>query len=202
MQSFKFEYASLYAQLVTEWLSIEKAFPDTGEDVAMTEGFEDVGDSVKKESRQEWEQAVSEPAKIDQHALNGYLSHLFALRDQKKSAKTKGLEQIRDKVTEFENTLAAPEQFNTATLTWVINGLLASDLLTDERRGVLRDFIGNPTILAEVADVLNMRLAALGTWSWGESVTLEQRRKITGIYNILMHEDVLQAIFLHYVGVK
>ncbi|KAI0404574.1 hypothetical protein F4802DRAFT_566524 [Xylaria palmicola] len=47
-----------------------------------------------------------------------------------------------------------------------------------------------------------MRLASLSTWSWGESVALEQQRKITGVHNVLMHEDVLQAIFLHYIGVK
>ncbi|KAI8623640.1 hypothetical protein F5Y19DRAFT_351773 [Xylariaceae sp. FL1651] len=201
-QSSKFQYASLYAQLVTEWLSTEKSVGGAGEDVSMTEGFEDVGDSMKKESRLEWEQAVFEPAQVDESALKAYFVHLFGHLSSERPAKAKALEQLRNSVTEFENSMAAPKQFNASTLTWVINGLLASDLLTEERREVLRDFQGNPTILAEVADVLNMRLAALSTWSWGESVALEQRRKITGIYNVLMHEDVLQIIFLHYVGVK
>ncbi|KAI1165022.1 hypothetical protein F5B18DRAFT_210497 [Nemania serpens] len=202
MQSSKLEYASLYAQLVTEWLSTEKAPARDGEDVDMTEGFEDVGDAMKKEARRGWEKVVFESAGADEHALKAYLVDLFGLRDQSKPAKAKGLESLRDKLTAFENSLAAPKQFTSVTLTWVINGLLAADLLTDERREVLRDFLGNPTILTEVADVLNMRLAAISTWSWGESVALEQQRKITGIYNVLMHEDVLQAIFLHYIGVK
>ncbi|KAI1351531.1 hypothetical protein F5Y01DRAFT_282674 [Xylaria sp. FL0043] len=201
-QSSKFEYASLYAQLVTEWLSTEKAVPGAGEDVDMAEGFEDVGDSMKKEARRGWEKVVFEPIEVDGDVLKAYLVQLFGLRNESKPAKAKALEQLRRKLAEFENTLAAPRQFDPATLTWVINGLLASDLLTDERREVLRDFLGNATILAEVADVLNMRLAALSTWSWGDSVALEQQRKITGVYNILMHEDVLQAIFLHYIGVK
>ncbi|KAI1201705.1 hypothetical protein F5X97DRAFT_11386 [Nemania serpens] len=202
MQSSKLEYASLYAQLVTEWLSTEKAPARDGEDVDMAEGFEDVGDSMKKEARHGWEQVVFEPAGVDEHALKAYLVDLFGLHDQSKPAKAKALESLRDKLTAFENSLAAPKQFTPATLTWVINGLLAVDLLTDERREVLREFLGNPIILAEVADVLNMRLAAVSTWSWGESVALEQQRKITGIYTVLMHEDVLQAIFLHYLGVK
>ncbi|KAJ3569215.1 hypothetical protein NPX13_g6159 [Xylaria arbuscula] len=201
-QSSKFEYASLYAQLVTEWLSTEKATPSAAEDVEMAEGFEDVGDSIKKEARRGWEKVVFEPADIDGSALKAYLLQLFGLRDEDKPAKAKALEQLRRNLTAFEMRMAAPKQFDSATLTWVIKGLLASDLLTDERREVLRDFLNNPTILAEVADVLNMRLAALSTWSWGESVALEQQRKITGVYNVLMHEDVLQAIFLHYIGVK
>ncbi|TGJ80673.1 hypothetical protein E0Z10_g8108 [Xylaria hypoxylon] len=202
MQSSKFEYASLYAQLVTEWLSTEKAVSGAAEDVDMAEGFEDVGESMKKDARRGWEKVVFEPAGVDGNALKTYLMNLFGLRDEGKPAKAKALEQLREKLTLFENTLAAPKQFDSGTLTWVINGLLASDLLTDERREVLRDFLGNPTILAEVADVLNMRLAALSTWSWGESVALEQQRKITGVYNVLMHEDVLQAVFIHYIGVK
>ncbi|KAI0970046.1 hypothetical protein F4678DRAFT_145905 [Xylaria arbuscula] len=201
-QSSKFEYASLYAQLVTEWLSTEKAVAGAGDDVDMKEDFEDVGESMKKEARRGWEKVVFEPAQVDGEALKAYLLGLFGLRDQEKPAKAKALEQLRNKLANFENTLAAPGQFDSATLTWVINGLLASDLLSDERREVLRDFLGNATILAEVADVLNMRLAALSSWSWGESVVLEQQRKITGVYNVLMHEDVLQAVFLHYIGVK
>ncbi|KAI0509285.1 hypothetical protein F5B22DRAFT_358965 [Xylaria bambusicola] len=201
-QSSKFEYASLYAQLVTEWLSTERAVPGTGEDVEMAEGYEDVGDSMKKEARHTWEKVVFEPAEVDGGALRTYLLHLFGLRGEDKPAKAKALEQLRRKLTEFEVTMAAPKQFDPTTLTWVIKGLLASDLLTDERREVLRDFLSNSTILAEVADVLNMRLAALSTWSWGDSVALEQQRKISGVYNVLMHEDVLQAVFLHYIGVK
>ncbi|KAI0489931.1 hypothetical protein F4859DRAFT_172612 [Xylaria cf. heliscus] len=203
MQSSKLEYASLYGQLVTEWLSTEKAATGDGEDVDMAEGFEDLGDSIKREARQGWEKVVFEPAGVDQQALRTYLLDLFGLRGEgNKPARAKALEQLRDKLSKFENALAGPRQLNNATLTWIIEGLLASDLLTDERREVLRDFLGSPTILTEVADVLNMRLASLSSWSWGESVNLEQHRKISGIYNVVMHEEVLQAIFLQYIGVK
>ncbi|KAJ8124298.1 hypothetical protein O1611_g9342 [Lasiodiplodia mahajangana] len=202
MQSSKLEYASLYAQLVTEWLSTEKAGPGARDDVDMAEGYEDVGDAMKREARHGWEKVVFESASVDEKALKSYLLDLFGLQDPNNPAKAKALKQLRDKLTAFENSLAAPKQFNASTLTWVINGLLASDLLTDERREVLKDFLNNPTILTEVADVLDMRLAALSSWSWGESVALEQQRRINGVFNVLMHEDVLQAIFLHYIGTK
>jgi len=98
--------------------------------------------------------------------------------------------------------MAAPNQFNETTLTWVINSLLASDLLTDERREVLRNFVGDKIFLAVVAGVLNKKLAALSTWSWGGGAAPEQQRKIMGVYDVRVHEDVLQAIFLEYIGVK
>jgi hypothetical protein len=66
----------------------------------------------------------------------------------------------------------------------------------------LKDFLSNDVILGEIGDVLSMRLSALDRWSWGDHVPLEQRRKLNGSYGIHMHEDVLQAIFLHYIGVK
>ena len=46
------------------------------------------------------------------------------------------------------------EQFNPDVLQWVIRGLIASDLLTDEKRAVLKDFNNSRVILSEVADVL------------------------------------------------
>ena len=47
-----------------------------------------------------------------------------------------------------------------------------------------------------------MRLEALGDWNWGDHVLLEQWRQINGQFYTYMHEDVLQAIFLHYIGIK
>ena len=45
-------------------------------------------------------------------------------------------------------------------------------------------------------------MAAFHDWSWGTEVLLEQRRQLNGSYHIYMHEDLLQAIFLQYIGVR
>lgn len=42
----------------------------------------------------------------------------------------------------------------------------------------------NSVVLAEIADVLNMGLGALDSWSWCDEVKLLQTRKISGVYNI------------------
>lgn len=199
-QSLTYQYASLYAQLVTEWLSTEKE--DDGADVAMTEGFEDVASAMKQDCRREWERIVFEPGNIDESKLQTYLNQLFSIHEGDAPEKLRALNQFKLKVLAFETQMSSPNQFNAKTLKWVADGLLTSGLLTDEQRGVLRDFKNNPIILGEIADVLNMRLTALDSWSWGSSVPLEQRRQISGVYNVLMHEDLLQAIFLQYIGVK
>ncbi|OTA54200.1 hypothetical protein K449DRAFT_358631 [Hypoxylon sp. EC38] len=201
-QSLKYQYASLYAQLVTEWLSTEKSDEVDEADVAMTEDFEDVADAIKKDARQQWERTVFEPAKVDEEKLRSYLDQLFGTKDTVTPARLKALNGLRDSIVDFENQMSMPNQFNHKTLKWVADGLLSSGLLSDEKRGVLKDFKNNPIILGEVADVLNMRITALDSWSWGPSIPLEQRRQITGVYNVLMHEDLLQALFLQYIGVK
>lgn len=198
VQSSKYEYADLYGKLVTEWLSSEKAGRSNDQDVDM-EAFEELPNAKKLESRTNWEKLVFERAAIDTKALEGYLQDLFITGKKDVAAKLKA---FRNKVEQFETRLAESKPFNTSTLRGVIQGLQSSDLLDNEKREVLKDFLGNGVILAEIADVLNMRMASLQRWSWGEHVPLEQRRHMNGSYSIHMHEDLLQAIFLHYIGIK
>ncbi|KAK3326895.1 hypothetical protein B0H66DRAFT_171409 [Apodospora peruviana] len=210
-QSLKYEYASLCAQLVNEWLSGDSE--EAGDDVEMKDSFETVDSAERLSSRMEWEKTVFEAAEVDIDTLQGYLAALFGVPSKlrgnmdntadEKKAVFKALGELRKEVKDFERDLAMPAQFSDQSLRWTIKGLLASDLLSNEKREVLRDFVGNPMILSEIADVLNMRMAALDAWSWGAAgVTVEQRRKISGVYNMHMHEDLLQAIFLQYIGVK
>ncbi|KAH7117513.1 hypothetical protein EDB81DRAFT_818695 [Dactylonectria macrodidyma] len=204
-QSLKFQYASLYGQLVTEWLSGDKEEENAaGDDVEMGETFEDVGDAAKLESRMEWEKMVFEPSNVNEAALGQYLDRLFGSSDEKKKPIRSALEKLREEVSDFEAEMALPNQFDIASLRWVIRGLHSSDLLSDEKREVLKDFESNAIILNEIADVLNMRMSALRSWAWCSDtpVMVEMRRKISGIYNIHMQEDLLQAIFLQYIGVK
>lgn len=59
------------------------------------------------------------------------------------------LNALRSKVKVIERGLASPVNFNTDTLKWTIKSLLASDLLVDSKRDVLRDFLGHATVLRE-----------------------------------------------------
>jgi hypothetical protein len=197
-------HTDLYGRLVTEWLSSEKSAltedaPDSGDD------FEELPGTKKLEARASWEKVVFEPAGVDEEELKDYLKRLFSINEEdseEDSDVQAGLEDLRRRVTAFENGFSNSQQFNVYTLRWVIKGLQSSDLLSNEKREVLKDFLGNDVILGEIADVLNMRMAVLGRWSWGDHVPLEERRSVNGGYTIQMHEDLLQAIFLQYVGVR
>lgn len=202
-QSLKFDFASLYGQLTTEWLSARQksAAKDDG-DVKMEDDYEHVAGGKKFESRRKWEESVFKPAEIDLTAMKEMLHHLFESSPDDSNHLLKAIRVLRYEAAKFGRDLLSLRQFNPYSLGWTIKGLLASDLLDNEKREVLRDFLSNPTILNEVADVLNMRMMALADWSWGDEVVVEQRRQLNGTYNIYMHEDLLEAIFLQYIGVR
>ena len=64
-----------------------------------------------------------------------------------------------------------------------IQGLLASGLMNEDKRTTLKAFEENPTVLDEVASVLNMRMASLDSWSWPkEGIVVEFRRHLNGKY--------------------
>jgi hypothetical protein len=181
IQSLKFQYATLYGELVTEWLRAEKVVP--ADDASTTsESFEKINRAERDESRANWEKLVFEPFETDPKAISEYLQVLFGL-DGGTPQSMKALKALRKSVEDFETSLSTPGQFNDVVLRWTINGLMGSGLLSDEKLAVLKDFLASPVILAEVADVLNMRIAAISTWSWDGEVPVEQRRHVTGAYH-------------------
>ncbi|KAF2680029.1 hypothetical protein K458DRAFT_312748 [Lentithecium fluviatile CBS 122367] len=198
VQSAKYEYAALYGRLVTEWLSSEKG-TSADDDVDMAESFEEVPGAKRLEARAEWEKVVFVPLEVDVHGLQDYLQTLFITG--KKNVENV-IRTLREKTREFESNLSGSKPFSVSNLRWVIEGLQSSDLLANEKREVLKDFLSNDIILGEIGDVLNMRMASLSRWTWGDHVPLEQRRKLNGTFTVHLDEDLLQAIFLHYIGVK
>lgn len=203
IQSLKYTYAWLYGQLTTEWLSAKKVKLPVDSDDAEMADYEHVSCGKKLESRAKWEQSVFTETKVDHGAIEKMLRELFeATPEESPDTLPKALGKLRESVANFEQQFSTHGRFTVGTLHWAIKGLLASDLLTNEKREALRDFDSNNTILGEVADVLNMRLAALEDWSWGKEVLLEERRQLNGNFSIYMHEDLLQALFLQHIGVK
>ncbi|KAK2678983.1 hypothetical protein RAB80_004164 [Fusarium oxysporum f. sp. vasinfectum] len=170
----------------------------------MGEAFEDVGDQAKLQSRMDWEDTVFQAADIDTKALNSYLNHLFRSNNKDKKTMANSLKILRRSVSDHEASISTPNQFTVGSLKWIIPGLHSSDLLSNEKREVLKDFESNGMILKEIADVLNMRINALESWTWNSEtpVPVSMEKKISGVFNIHMHEDLLQAIFLQYIGVK
>ncbi len=95
--------------------------------------------------------------------------------------------------------------FNSRSIRWCLKGLLGNDLLSDDKKVILQEFRQDEVAQGEICDVLNMKLANLENWEWDagtNGLPVEPRRQLNGKYRIMMDEDILDAILLHYIGTK
>ena len=209
VQSLKYLYADLYGRLTTEWLSSkQRVIPSGPKDDVDMDDFEHVSGAKRADSRRQWEQSVFTPADVTQESILAMLRAIFDKpEDESKPLNEskplrEALKALRKHIKDFETAMVSGTPFTDESLKWTMSGLISSDLLTEEKRNVLKGFLENSVVLGEIADVLNMRIGALDEWSWGDVVHLEERRQLNGNFSIYMHEDLLQAIFLQYIGVK
>jgi hypothetical protein len=206
IQSVKHRHACFFGQLVTEWLENPQN-ADTvkmevnggeGETAMSMDSFEQVGRQEMHEQRKEWESLVFQAPNAKSQAIEKYLNELFMSTKASRTAVTELRKKVRKTGAKLRTNTS---QFNTEMLKQVIKGVLNADGLTDEKRRILTEISTNESVIMEVADVLNMRMATLDEWSWPASgVPVEQRRALNGKYRVYMDEDLLDALLLHYIG--
>ncbi|RHZ59585.1 uncharacterized protein CDV56_105850 [Aspergillus thermomutatus] len=190
----KHEHAAFYSNLVTDWLENLEAEQSAGKE------FEPVGRAEMQEQRATWESLVFSTADVNADTIRAYLDSLFNTTPLTQQA----LKELRERVKSFGTDLAAKKKwFSVDDLKWVSESLLKADLLTKEKMGILREFMRNKAVAQEVADVLNMRLASLDSWSWPEEgIPVEMRRQLNGKYRVFMDEDLLDSLLFQYLGLK
>jgi hypothetical protein len=179
----RFDSAKLFGTLFNEWLasgdSVALAYQAGPEEVdtVSESDFVEVGRKEMYEQKEKLVSIIFEDHSIDVKELNAYLGDLFSSEDA-----TKALERLRKEFKDFSYWF----QRNTITVANVKNalkGLLASGLMDEEKRTTLKAFEENPTVLDEVASVLNMRMASLDSWAWPkEGILVEFRRHLNGKY--------------------
>jgi hypothetical protein len=203
LRSVQRAHAQFFSELVTEWISADDGAKSRGSTPDMeSSGFENVGRKEMHEQRKEWESIVFGQKDIDEPAIDAYLSNVFISRTHTKQA----YEMLRRDTRQFSAQFAREVPFcDTSILKVQIKSVLATDLLNEEKRAILKTFLSNDEVLQEVCDVLNMRFKAIASWEWtteNGAIALEQRRQLNGKYRVFMDEDVLDAILVHYIGIN
>lgn len=202
-------FASLFGQLVTEWLecpneankSLDRRLSPKAEAVAdvpddSSASFERVGRKEMYEQRAIWESCVFTPREIDTNVLDNYLCRLF--RDGK-------TEVSKLEVTPFDSlrkSLAFKvEPLSAERLKGSIKAVLSSDLFAGKKRFALLDLKDRPDVIDEMVDVLNIEIKSLQDWSWDNAVVpVVLRRQVNGKYRFFMDEEIHQALLIEYVG--
>ncbi|KAJ5247555.1 hypothetical protein N7468_002538 [Penicillium chermesinum] len=193
----KHEHASFYTKLVTEWLS--NLDESTSSPEIAGASFEKVGRVEMHEQRAIWEELVFTPGDhVDKDSIRAYLDNLFT----KSKLSRQALELLRGDMHKLGSELATQgEWLDEKSLEWVSDALMNSDMLSDEKTNILKEFMRNKEVHQEVADVLNMRLASLESWNWGnDGIPVEMRRQLNGKYRVFMDADLLDSLMLQYLG--
>jgi hypothetical protein len=209
-KSLQHQHAQFYSELVREWIEEAQDPADPADSTgSCSDGasdksissFETVGRKEMHEQRAQWESLVFSAPDVDSKSIITYLEGLFT--SEKSVKKAHG--DLKKGMTQFCNKLRNQELFNVDSVKICIKGLLAVDLLSEEKRAILKTFATNKEVLKEVADVLQMRFQSLSTWQWetvNSAIALEQRRQLNGNYRVYMDEDVLDALIVHIIGME
>jgi hypothetical protein len=203
LKSVRHAHALFFSELVTEWIGSDTSASASSSPVAESESsaFENVGRKEMHDQRREWESNVFGETEVDVEAVEEYLSNVFTNSKLTKQA----YEALRTSTRTFSLTLADKQLFSTESVKVYIKGVLATDLLNEDKRAILKTFLANKEVLKEVADVLSMRFKTLKTWNWTlekGAIPVEQRRQLNGKYRVYMDEDVLDAVFVHAIGIE
>ncbi|KAL2018054.1 hypothetical protein VTK56DRAFT_1320 [Thermocarpiscus australiensis] len=204
IQSRKLDLAHLYSRLLTEWMSQpESESSPASADDADTDSFELIERQRQRLSElvDRFESVVFEPLETDPGEIRDFLDRLFPDEESQKA-----LEELREKIADSTSDfMAETAPFNEESLTSCIKGLLTEDILSDEKQAILRDFLESEVAKAEIADVLNMRFTDLTQWHWDagkDGIRVMPRAGLNGKYRIWADDDILQMIFVQYIGIR
>ncbi|KAJ5382452.1 reverse transcriptase [Penicillium concentricum] len=201
----KHEHGEFYSKLVTEWLSdLDGSITATADKTKSTESdpnLEKTGRAEMHEQRATWESLIFTPAThVNEDTIRSYLNDLFT----KTKLSEQALKDLRASIQSFGAELSSKGRWlDVDELQWVSQALLKADLLGDEKSAILKECMRNNEVTQEVADVLNMRIASLESWTWtgaADGIPVEMRRHLNGKYRVFMDEDLLDALLLQYLG--
>ncbi|RDK46604.1 hypothetical protein M752DRAFT_104207 [Aspergillus phoenicis ATCC 13157] len=203
IQSRKLDLADLYSRLLTEWVDPPVAARDESE-MAVDDDYMVVDERQKQRLQQlcdQFDTSVFEPLETDEGRIRAFLDDLFP-DEESMEALGNLRRQLRDSTMSLWKV---KEPFTSQSVEYCVRGLLNEELLSEEKREIMNSFLKTPVALTEIADVLNMRYSDIENWAWhaGENgIPVVPRQQANGKYRIWMDEDLLQLIFLQYIGTR
>lgn len=185
IESEKYKYTRLFYELILEAVQ-EKSQLSENQGNFKTE---------MAEQRAQFEQVVFSESIGDAAAIKTYLDEeLFKNYPNQ-------LQRLRNKITTFCNSFS-DLSISTSDVTSTIRNLIGIGLVGNEGIKVLRGFLGNSIVIKEIADVMTVKLKSISSWSWPKAgLKAEQKLHLNGKYRVYAHSDLIDTIFLHYLGV-
>ncbi|KAJ4150155.1 hypothetical protein LMH87_010918 [Akanthomyces muscarius] len=217
----RMEYTILFGKLTNEWAGFR--FSELSDSITSTqqstsnsdaasedEGSVSVGRKEMHEQRQVWEGLVTNLRTSDQDKIVEFLDDLFhsGPRHKKDGSSVEELADLRPALLgkmrgSIFRGAKDPIVVNVAVVKAAIKAILGADQLTSEKRRAMIDLSNREDVLSEIADILkiDLKLAAIERWSWGDSsIKAQMRKAINGKYRVYMDIELLDSILIHCVG--
>ncbi|KAK7227812.1 hypothetical protein V2G26_015815 [Clonostachys chloroleuca] len=194
-ETAKYDFTELYGELVKEWTSSNYKNRSDSESGFVALGYEDM-----HQQRATLEKYVFQAKETDTTAINAYLDELFANNPSKEVVSA--FERLRSQIKDFQTKWDRSSHFEPEGVTGCIQNILDNGVISDSKRSALRGFLKNNIIISEIADAMNMRMAARNSFALASPTVIEQRRHLNGRCRFYPDEDLLQMIFLQYIGAK
>lgn len=197
------EYSCLYANVMTQYMDANSEDNEEGEEMGVEKGASGSGDELtdKEKTIQEFSDRIFKaPSDFKKDEFEHFLNNV--LFDMKNPSQKEFVFRTRNRTVQFCETFHVNNSLTSSDVKFCIDGLLAEDLLGSEKAVTLKELQGNEDALNEVTTLLKNRLQNFTQWEWPEAVHVDFRRNMAGRYRAYMDEDIITALFLHYVGAK
>ncbi len=176
----RFDCARLFSDLFKEWIASGDSALDitAGEHGKESSGYVNAGREEKQEQLDRFKSLVFEEKSVDTKALRSYLNKVFSGKDDRKE-----LKRIRREIKNCCDDIIYITIDKNDVVKAIDAFLSGQGSISDDNLTALRELRRNDTLLTELASVLTMRLASIGTWSWpAEGVAVQMRRHLNGKY--------------------
>lgn len=196
LTDMKNNHALFFSQLVDEWLN------ELSEEEKKTDNNEFSGRQEMYDQRATWESIVfsQEDDPVSSDSINEYLNKLF-FGENTLRVTQQAMQKMRKSVQNQSVKMESQLDISLNNLRAIAEAVLESGQLSQDKRSTLKAFMNDNQVLQEICDVLNMRLANLDNWDWSlDVIPLEMRRQLNGKYRVYMDIELLDALFLEYIG--
>lgn len=220
IESRRFGFARLFGKCVIEWLEersernteagkVNESEKDDDDSSTADDGsssassisaFQTLGRAEMYEQRKEWDARTFSNHTTDVKSIEEYLKSLFDSTLKSKKFTDPPILSLQKAIAQFDPL--GVSHFDVQHLKMCIRGVLQSDIFSGSKREALVDFLSQPSVLKEMADVMKMDLANIDDWNWQEPVPLVMRRQLNGKYRVYMDEEIHDALILYWVGVN
>ncbi|OAL06282.1 hypothetical protein IQ06DRAFT_290270 [Phaeosphaeriaceae sp. SRC1lsM3a] len=201
LHSRRLECSSLHVELMKEaMVSCDVTTSTAGKlaSVDLDDDFEVVDSNELNDLLEKFEKETFATDDVDVATIEAYLTRLASdLGDSTL------LTKLHEDVREFaEEALSDGMEIGQDFMMWCVADLLKNDLISEEKKRILSDYLQSPIALKELASIINAKSLRLWDYKNAEAgLLVTVRQDAQGTPRVAIEEGIIDMLLLHCVGI-